>query len=276
MVMVIWIFFLHLLEDDTVAWYETQTVPTIIFSDVTKTFGDADFNLSATSSSTGAYTYSIADPAVATLTGSTTTIVGVGSTIVTVTQAAQGNYGSATATMTLTINKADIVSSTIATIASQTYTSSAITVSPTVSFEGTILNESTDYTLSFANNINAGTASLTITGIGNYSGTKTVSFTIVQAAPTIIFNDVTKTYGDADFNLSATSSSTGAYTYSIADPAVATLTGSTTTIVGVGSTIVTVTQTAEGNYTGATATMTLTVDKRDVNSQEVFSPIQFY
>ncbi len=166
---------------------------------------------------------------------------------------------SKSATGTIIINNSSLSIATVSQIADQTYTGNAITVSPTVSFEGTILNESTDYTLSFANNINAGTASLTITGIGNYSGTKTVSFTIVQAAPTIIFNDVTKTYGDADFNLSATSSSTGAYTYSIADPAVATLTGSTTTIVGVGSTIVTVTQAAQGNYSSATATMTLTI-----------------
>ncbi len=157
----------------------------------------------------------------------------------------------------------------IAAIADQAYTGSAITVSPTVSFNGTILSESTDYTLSFANNINAGTASLTITAIGNFTGSKTVPFTIVQAAPTIIFSDVTKTFGDADFNLSATSSSTGAYTYSIADPAVATLTGSTTTIVGAGSTIVTVTQAAQGNYGSATATMTLTINKADIVSSTI-------
>ncbi len=74
---------------------------------------------------------------------------------------------SKSATGTIIINNSSLSIATVSQIADQTYTGNAIMVSPTVSFEGTILNESTDYTLSFANNINAGTASLTITGIGN-------------------------------------------------------------------------------------------------------------
>ncbi|MGC6403571.1 MAG: FG-GAP-like repeat-containing protein, partial [Flavobacteriaceae bacterium] len=136
---------------------------------------------------------------------------------------------------TITIDLANIANATIATIPDQTYTGSAITVSPTVTFNGSTVTETTDYTVSITNNTNAGTASLTITGTGNFTGTKTVSFTIVKADPTISFSDVTKTYGESDFNLTATSSSTGAFTYTISDANVATVTGSTTTIVGVGS-----------------------------------------
>jgi len=241
-----------------------KATPTISFSDITKSFGDTDFYLSATSSSTGAFTYTAADANVATVTGSTTTIVGVGTTTVTVSQSADTNYNAATATMTLTVSQADIVNASITAIPDQTYTGgSAITISPTVTFNGSTVTETTDYTVSFANNTNAGTASLTITGTGNFTGTKTVSFTIVKADPTIIFNDVSKTFGESDFDLSATSSSTGAFTYSITDQNVATVTGSTTTIVGAGSTSVTVTQAADNNYKAATATMTLTVNKKD-------------
>lgn len=40
------------------------------------------------------------------------------------------------------------------------------------------MNEGSDYTLSYADNTNAGTATITLTGIGNFSGTKNVTFTI--------------------------------------------------------------------------------------------------
>lgn len=44
--------------------------------------------------------------------------------------------------------------------------------------------KSTDYTVTYANNINAGTATVTFTGKGNYTGTKTESFTIQRLALT--------------------------------------------------------------------------------------------
>ena len=52
------------------------------------------------------------------------------------------------------------------------------------------LVEGTDYTVSYTNNVNVGTATVTATGIGNYSGTKTAEFAITQAdmvitAPTV-------------------------------------------------------------------------------------------
>ncbi|MDC1543935.1 hypothetical protein N8479_09465, partial [Flavobacteriaceae bacterium] len=173
-----------------------KAAPTISFADVTKTYGEAAFNLTATSSSTGAFSYTISDANVATVTGSTTTIVGAGTTTVTVSQVADDNYNSATATMTLTVSQADIATATVASIADQTYSGTAITISPTVTFNGSTVTETTDYTVNFTNNTNAGTASLTLTGTGNFTGTKTVSFTIVKAAPTISFNDVSKTYGE--------------------------------------------------------------------------------
>ena len=246
----------------TVNFDIVQSAATITFSNITKTYGDADFNLSATSSSTGAFTYTIADTNVATVSGTTVTLVGAGTTTVTVSQAATSNYSAATATITLTVNKADIINTTVSAISDQTYTGSRITISPTVTFNGSTVTETTDYTVSLSNNTNAGTASLTITGTGNYTGTKTVSFTIVKATPTLTnFSNVTKTYGDADFSLSATSSSTGALTYTAANSSVVTVTGNLVTILGAGTTTVTVSQAADNNYNLATATMTITVNK---------------
>ena len=47
------------------------------------------------------------------------------------------------------------------------------------------LKEGTDYTLSYSNNVNAGTAKVTITGIGKYTGSVTTSFEIKPASPEI-------------------------------------------------------------------------------------------
>ena len=49
-------------------------------------------------------------------------------------------------------------------------------IKPAVTCDG--LTEGTDFTVSYKDNINAGTAQVIITGIGNYSGTYTLEFTI--------------------------------------------------------------------------------------------------
>lgn len=48
----------------------------------------------------------------------------------------------------------------------------------TVTEGTTLLTNNTDYTVSYSNNINAGTATVIVTGKGHYAGTKTVTFTI--------------------------------------------------------------------------------------------------
>ena len=52
-------------------------------------------------------------------------------------------------------------------------------------FAGYELVEGKDYTVSYANNINVGTATVTITGKGNYTGTITKTFKIVPSKVTI-------------------------------------------------------------------------------------------
>ena len=88
-----------------------------------------------------------------------------------------------------------------------------------------------------------------------------MTLTVVKTNPGITFSSITKTTLDPDFILSATSSSTGAFTYSISDGSVATVSGNTVTIQGAGSTIVTVVQEQDINFNSATNTMVLTVNK---------------
>ncbi len=61
----------------------------------------------------------------------------------------------------------------------QTYTGGKIKPELTVYYGETLLKEKTDYTVIFSKNVNVGTAKLTITGKGNYSGKETDIFSIV-------------------------------------------------------------------------------------------------
>lgn len=61
---------------------------------------------------------------------------------------------------------------------SYAYTGTKITPIPKVYYGNTLLRNGSEYAVSFKNNVNAGTAIITITGKGNYSGKCTKTFTI--------------------------------------------------------------------------------------------------
>lgn len=69
---------------------------------------------------------------------------------------------------------------TVSDIPDQTYTGSAIEPEITVTDGEKTLTLGTDYTVSYSDNIHAGTAKATITGKGNYSGTVEKTFEIVK------------------------------------------------------------------------------------------------
>ena len=68
----------------------------------------------------------------------------------------------------------------VATIGDQTYTGKSIRPVPKITYNGSSLKRGTDFTLKYTDNVKVGTAKVTITGKGNYTGTKTVSFKIVR------------------------------------------------------------------------------------------------
>lgn len=72
----------------------------------------------------------------------------------------------------------NINSATVAKMKKQTYNGKKLTPSVTVTAGQKTLKEGTDYTVSYSNNKNTGKATVTITGIGEYAGTKEVSFDI--------------------------------------------------------------------------------------------------
>ncbi len=155
-------------------------------------------NLTISSISAVTYTGSAQTPTVTVKDGSTTLISGTDYTVAysnninagtaTVTVTGKGNY-TGTKMATFTINAKNASNLTISSIAAQTYTGLALTPAVTIMNGAMTLTNGTDYTVSYSNNTNAGTATMTITGMGNYTSTKTANFTIEKASLTITAND---------------------------------------------------------------------------------------
>ncbi|MEI8053279.1 MAG: family 16 glycosylhydrolase [Bacteroidota bacterium] len=91
---------------DNVYFWRSSNLPAFSnFSMPVKTLGDAPFLITPPiSNSTGAFTYSSNNTAVATISGNVITMVGVGNAVITATQAAYGIYGSGSISATLTVN----------------------------------------------------------------------------------------------------------------------------------------------------------------------------
>ena len=62
----------------------------------------------------------------------------------------------------------------------QIYTGKEIKPSLDLKDKGKTLFEGVDYTIDYENNINVGTAKMTVTGIGNYDGIVVIRFKIVE------------------------------------------------------------------------------------------------
>ena len=88
----------------------------------------------------------------------------------------KGNY-TGSKTTTFAIDAADASKAQVK-VANQAWTGSALTPAPTVTFGGKTLKQGTDYTVAYSNNLNAGTATVTVTFKGNYAGTAKGTFKI--------------------------------------------------------------------------------------------------
>ena len=133
--------------------------------------------------------------ATATANSDTITVTGVaeGTTKVNITTDANTNYfeGNTTYTITVKNNVKDISSTTITLDTTEyTYDSTEKTPRETVKDGSKTLTKNVDYTVSYSNNKDAGTATVTITGKGNYTGTKAVTFTITKGAQKYLLGDV--------------------------------------------------------------------------------------
>ena len=168
------------------------------------------------------------------------------------------------ANLTITAKNASTFTATL-NPTSYTYDGTEKKPSVTVKDGENLLAVGTDYSFVYSDNINAGTGKVTITGKGNYTGTKVLNFTINKRAITVKAADGTKTYDGAALTNAAATLTEG--TLVSGQSLTATATGS---ITNVGSTANTVssavvksgTTDVSGNYTITKTNGTLTVNKR--------------
>ncbi len=230
----------------------------ITFTVADHTYGDAAFTVAATSASTGAITYSVVSGP-ATVSGDSVTLTGTGTVVLQASQAADSNYAAGTqnATFTVTTGTAAITF----TVADHNYGEIPFTLVATSASSGGF----TYSVVSGPATISGGLLTLTGTGTvvlqasqaadSNYgSNTQNATFNVAAGSAPITFTVADHTYGDA-FAVSATSASTGAFTYSIISGP-ASLSGNTVTLTGTGAVVMQAAQAADANYASSTQNAT--------------------
>jgi hypothetical protein len=180
-----------------------------------KTYGDSVFDLTGSSTSGLSVSYSSLNPSVATVSGSTITILAAGTATITATQAGNSNYNPASSvSQNLSVSKATLSSSLITAIApaslvySGTIKSYTASASGVTAFGYTYIGVSpTVYASTTTAPKNVGTYAVTASSAdANYAGSKTVNFTITPLPVTVTATAKTKDYGSSDPELTYTSS----------------------------------------------------------------------
>jgi len=237
---------------------QAPTDQTITFDPlVGKTFGDADFTVSATASSGLTVTFSAADNC--TVTGDLVHLTGAGSCTITASQAGDANYNPAPdVAQTFAIAQAD-QTITFDPLMDKTFGDADFTVSATASSGLTVtfaagVGDNCTVTGDLVHLTGAGSCTITASQVGdaNYNPAPDVAqtFAIAPADQTITFDPLMdKTSGDPDFTVSATASSGLTVTFSAADNC--TVTGDLVHLTGVGSCTITASQAGDANYNPA-------------------------
>ena len=221
-----------------------------------KTFGDADFGVSATASSGLAVTFTASGSCTVNVTS--VHITGAGSCSIRASQTGDANYDPAPdVDRQFAIGKAD-QTITFAALAAKTFSDADFSVAATSSSGLTVT-----FTASGACSVSGslvhitGAGSCTVrasqAGDTNYNAAPDVDqpFTIGKATQTITFGALAnKTFGDADFSVSATASSGLTVTFAAASGA-CTVNGNLVHITGAGSCVVRASQAGNSNYNAA-------------------------
>lgn len=111
----------------------------------------------------------------------------------TITVSASSKNFSGSATTTFNIDPVEITDGvSIGNIADVVFTGTNITPDISATFAGSTLQKDTDYTLGYTANVNVGTVTVTVTGIGNFTGSTTLTFDITPYPVTIEWGTVTE------------------------------------------------------------------------------------
>ncbi|MGZ5508842.1 MAG: MBG domain-containing protein, partial [Limisphaerales bacterium] len=236
-----------------------QTVSLLPQNLPNRTFGDPDFTVTGGASSDLPVTFSATGNCTVTgngLNSASVHLTGAGSCTITVTQPGNANYNPASTAQTFQINKAN-QTITFGALANKTFGDADFNVSATASSGLPVSFTATGNCTISGNTVHlTGVGSCTITasqpGNANFNAAPNVpqSFTISKANQTITFGAVAnKTFGDADFNVSATASS--GLPVNFAATGNCTVSGNTVHLTGAGSCTITASQAGDSNYNAA-------------------------
>jgi hypothetical protein len=109
---------------------------------------------------------------------------GTGTCTITVTDPGNNNYKKGTAKFTIDVGNHNLTDKNCKVFLSQTtytYDGNEKRPSPTVKYDGVKLKKDRDFTISYDNNVLAGTGSVILKGKGRYKGTRVVHFKIKKA-----------------------------------------------------------------------------------------------
>ena len=225
----------------------------------------------------GTLAFTSSDAAVATVSADgTVTAVGQGSAKITVSAAKTDNYNAGSAELTVTVTAFDLSADACAAelaAAELVYDGSAKKPQVTsVKVGGAALAENTDYTVSYKDNVNAGTGSVTISGNGKTTvNSKTLSFTIAKAEQTLTLSasDVKIRIGESA--KVTVSGAQGALTFRSQNTAIATVTDDgTVTGAAAGTTTIAVNAAETENYKAAEE-LSVTVNVINNKEQQVLA-----
>jgi hypothetical protein len=249
----------------TTSFTVAAIVPTLTFAPIpAQTYGNAPFAVSATSASSGALTYTVVSGP-ATISGNIVTLTGAGTVGLLASQQASGNYATATANASFPV-AAEVPALSFTPISAKTYGNPPFAVSATSASSGPVTYAVVSGPATISGNMvtltGAGTVGLSASQAtsGNYTAAMaTTNFTVAAIVPTLTFAPIpAQTFGNAPFVVSATSTSSGAVTYTVVSGP-ATIAGNIVTLTGPGTVVVGASQAASGNYASATVITSFTV-----------------
>ena len=160
------------------------------------------------------------------------------------TQDAQDTQETPEEAVTYDMSKAEIDD-----IGEVTYNGSAFTPEVKVTYDGKTLTAGSDYEVSYSDNTNAGLATVTVSGMGSYTGTKTKTFRIRKATQTIEGDAFFSRIYEKDFKFSLKQSAKTKISYTTSDKKIATVSKKgKVTIKGYGTVIIKATARKTKNY----------------------------
>ncbi len=220
--------------------------------------------------SPGTWSVTVNDTTIATASGLTLTLLKAGSTGITFTIAASGEYGSVSRSTQLYVQPGTPTLGTFSNVSISLGQNTFKITPPTSNSTGAWSYVSSNTNLAtVAGDVvtvkDAGTVTITGTQAATAqwkSATKSMTVTITALTPILgTFTNISLTLDSvANVNLvTPTSTSSGAWTLTSSNPAVASVLNLTLTPKSVGTTVITATQARWGNYKSITTSMTVTV-----------------